>query len=121
MRGPPVEVSGVEVRSEVSSSGDGMVASYECVDETSDARVSGTAVTTVVLEHAPPTKMSRTFALSNDGGSWVGEWTGEITADRNHIMEAVLVSAGGYEGLEYEVRWEGRSMLYTIAGTIRAD
>ena len=43
--------------------------------------------------------MDGTFALTNNGGSWEGDWAGEITSDSNHIMEAVLIGTGGYEGL----------------------
>ena len=72
-----------------------------------------------VLEQTPPTPMSGTLELVNDGGTWVGDWTGEITASKNHIIDAVLVGTGEYEGLEYEVHWEGVGDPWTVVGTIR--
>lgn len=110
----PVHVSGSEVSRRLSA--DGLTESYECTADASDERVSGTAIATVVLEHEPPTKMSGTYELTNEGGSWVGE----ITPDGNHIMEGVLEGTGDYEGLEYELRWEAVEEPCTIAGTIRA-
>ena len=35
-------------------------------------------------------------------------------------MEGVLEGTGGYQGLVYEVRWEGVDEPYTVTGTIRA-
>jgi hypothetical protein len=114
----PVDVTGTEVCTRMAD--DVLTASYECVDETSDERVSGAADVTVVLRQAsPPTDMFGTFELRNDGGSWFGDWNGVITADDHHIAEGVLKGTGDYEGLEYKVRWEGDSDPLTITGTIR--
>ena len=126
----PVEVTGTEVCSErVISPGeprpftpsDGSFAFYECEDKTSDPRVSGVGDLTVVMLNEPPTGMFGNFELVNDGGTWVGDWTGEITQSQNHIMDAVLVGTGEYEGLEYEEHWEGVDQPLTITGTIRAS
>jgi hypothetical protein len=115
----PVEVTGTEVCSQIASGV--LSASYECEDQTSDSRVSGTAAVTVVMEQAPPTAMSGIIELVNDGGTWVGDWTGEITPSNNHIANAVLVGTGEYEGLEYDAHWEGGDYPLTITGTIRAS
>ena len=115
----PVEVTGSEVCTQIAS--DGLTRSYECVDQTSDPRVSRTANVTGLLEHTPPTPMSGTIELVNEGGTWIGDWSGEITSARNHIFDAVLVGTGEYEGLEYEVRWEGMDYPWTITGTIRGS
>lgn len=112
----PVEVTGTEVCTEITS---GLTVSAECEDQTSDPRVSGTATVTGVLEQAPPTPMSGTYELVNEGGTWTGDWSGEITSTGNHIIDAVLVGTGEYEGLEYEVHWEGVDYPWTITGTIR--
>ena len=112
----PVAVTGSEVCTQTSALGG--VLWYECQETTSDERVSGTAVVSVQLEHEPPTPMHGTFELTNEGGTWRGDWVGEITADSNHIMDAVLVGTGDYDGLQYRVRWEGVSEPLAISGTI---
>ncbi len=112
----PVAVTGTEVCTPTGDEGD--VQWYECQDTTSDERVSGALVVSVHLEHDPPTPMDGTIALTNDGGSWEGDWVGEITSGSNHIMEAVLIGTGGYEGLQYRVRWEGVTEPLTIIGII---
>ena len=86
----PVKVTGTEVCTQLSSSSDGLTVSEVCEDQTSDPRVSGTASV-----------------------------TGEITSTGNHIIDAILVGTGEYEGLEYEVHWEGVDDPWTITGTIR--
>lgn len=101
----PLQISGSEVSRRLSK--DGLMESYECAEDASDERVSGTA-------------MSGTHELVNDGGSWVGDWAGEITPDGNHIMEGVLEGTGGHQGLVYEVRWEGVDEPYAVTGTIHA-
>ncbi len=63
--------------------------------------------------------MSGAVERFNEGGTWIGDWTGEITSTRNHIIDAVLVGTGEYEGLEYGVQWEGVEFPWTITGTIR--
>ena len=115
----PVEVTGSEVCRQITS--DGLSASYECEDKTSDPRVSGVATVTVVLEQPAPLAMFGTFELANDQGTWVGDWTGEVTQTSNHIMDAVLVGTGECEGLEYDARWEGVDYPLTITGTILAS
>jgi hypothetical protein len=62
--------------------------------------------------------MDGTFELTNDGGTWHGDWAGEITSDSNHVMDAVLVGTDDYEGLQYRVHWEGVTEPLTITGTI---
>ncbi len=115
----PVEVTGTEVCRQIAS--DGLSASYECEDTTSDFRVSGVATVTVVMEQEPPTPMSGSFELVNDQGTWVGDWTGEITQSQNHIFDGVLVGTGEYDGLEYDAHWEGVDYPFTITGTILAS
>ena len=115
----PVEITGTEMCRQTAA--DGLSASYDCDERTSDPRVSGVATATLVMEQEPPTAMSGTFELANDGGTWVGDWTGEITQSHNHIIDAVLVGTGEYEGLEYDVHWEGMDQPFSITGTIRAS
>lgn len=112
----PVAVTGTEVCTQTADEGD--VLWYECHDSTSDERVSGTLVVSVRQEQEPPTPMDGTVALTNDGGSWQGDWAGEITSGSNHIMEGVLIGSGDYEGLQYRVRWEGVTEPLAITGTI---
>ena len=112
----PVTVTGTEEC--VPTSEEDGVEWYECQETTSDERTSGTAMVSVRMEQAPPTPMEGTFALTNDNGAWDGDWIGEITPEGNHIMEAVLIGSGDYEGLQYRVRWEGVSEPLTITGTI---
>ena len=117
----PVEVTGTEVCRQINVFGFTGIG-YMCEDETSDPRVSGVAIATVVvMENEPPTAMSGIFELENDGGTWIGDWTGEITQSQVHILDAVLVGTGEYEGLEYEVHWEGVDYPLTITGTILAS
>jgi hypothetical protein len=111
-----VAVTGTEVCTQTADEGD--VLWYDCQDTTSDERVSGDGVMSVRLEREPPTPMAGTFALTNDGGTWKGDWAGEITSDSNHIAEAVLIGSGDYLGLQYRVRWEGVTEPLTITGTI---
>ena len=113
----PVEVTGTTVCTQIAS--DGLKFTYNCEDQTSDPRVSGAWFATVIYKHLPPTPMSGTLELVNEGGTWIGDWTGEITSTGNHIVDAVLVGTGEYEGLEYEMHWEGVEYPWTITGTIR--
>ena len=112
----PVTVTVTEVCTQTSEE-DGVLW-YECQETTSDERTSGTAVVSVRLDQEPPTPMDGTLALTNDNGAWEGDWVGEITPDSNHIMEAVLIGRGDYEGLQFRVRWEGVTEPLTITGTI---
>lgn len=112
----PVAVTGSEVCTQTTNEGD--VEWYECQDTTSDERVSGVGVMSVRLEHEPPTPMAGTFVLTNDGGTWEGDWAGEIASDSNHIAEAVLIGTEDYAGLQYRVRWEGVTEPLTITGAI---
>lgn len=114
----PVAVTGTETCEKIDANGS-LEVWYTCVDSTSDARVSGTADVYVLLEEPTlPTAMSGTFKLANDNGSWEGNWSGDLTAESNHVMSAVLVGSGDYEGLQYRVRWEGAEEPLTITGTI---
>lgn len=91
---------------------------YECEDETSDPRVSGSAEVEIFLEHEAPSPMWGTMVLTNTGGTWRGDWTGEVTADGNHVVEGVLIGEGDYDGLRYIARWEGYSYPWDVTGTI---
>ena len=90
-----------------------------CEGETSDPRVSGTVEVEAFLEQRPPgTEMSGSFVLTNDGGTWRGDWTGEIDSDSFHIVDGVLLGEGDYDGLQYDTHWEGTIYPWDVTGTI---
>lgn len=102
----------VEFRSELD-------VSYRCEGETSDPRVSGTAEVAVIFEQRPPgTEMWGSFVLTNDGGTWRGDWTGEIDSESFHVVDGVLLGEGDYDGLQYDTRWEGVIYPWDVTGTI---
>ncbi len=115
----PVTVEGTSTCTETSDSA--LRSSGVCTDTMSDPRVSGTAIATARIDTAPPTAMDGTYELTNDNGTWVGDWSGEITADGNHIIDGLYIGSGDYEGLQYRQHVEGVNFPWTITGTIEAS
>jgi hypothetical protein len=93
---------------------------YECQESFDDERVSGTSRVTVTMfdPSATPTAMAGGISLENEGGIWVGEWTGVIEVDRLHVIRGVMQGFGGYEGLVFRATWEYYDWPAIATGTI---
>ncbi len=80
---------------------------YECVETLDDERVSGTSTVIVaeVDDSVSPVAMEGSATVSNDGGSWSGDWSGVIEDDDTHVAEGIMIGSGDYDGLRYRVRW----------------
>ena len=114
-----VEVTGSETCTTLDTGDDDLHEVYDCVHESSDPRVSGAVTAEVFLEQQPPgTAMWGTIVLTNDGGTWQGDWSGEITPDGNHVIDGVLAGADDYDGLQYVLHVEGVSFPWDVTGTI---
>ena len=74
---------------------------YETV--MSDERVSGTSTVTFNYDMYPAglADMWGTTVLTNDGGTWEGEWVGSIHSDGTHTTYETLTGTGDYTGLRY--------------------
>lgn len=108
----PVEVTGTEVCS-----------NFQCTDTMSDPRVSGESV--INLENWDQTtgELVGTHELVNDGGSWKGSFAGIDDGADEAWAEAVLIGAGGYEGLQYRYRIEfgaSETSDHQVTGTIES-
>ncbi len=42
-----------------------------------------------------------TTVLTNDRGTWEGEWVGSIRGDGTHVTFETLTGTGDYDGLRY--------------------
>ena len=69
----------------------------------SDERVSGTSTVTWNYDMYPTgiADMWGTMVLTNDGGTWEGEWVGSIHSDGTHTTYGPLTGTGDYAGLSY--------------------
>ncbi len=69
----------------------------------SDERVSGISTVTINYDYYPTgtADMWGTTVLTNDGGSWEGEWIGSIHSDGTHTTYETLRGTGDYAGLRY--------------------
>jgi hypothetical protein len=72
-------------------------------EEMSDERVSGTSTVTINYDMYPTgiADMWGTTVLTNDDGTWEGEWVGSIHSDGTHTTYQTLTGTGDYEGLRY--------------------
>ena len=104
--GESVAVSGSASCIEIASEGEERNR-YECVETIDDQRVSGTStvIVTEVDSSVSPAAMEGSATVTNDGGSWSGDWSGVIEDDGTHVAEGVLAGSGDYDGLQYRVRW----------------
>jgi hypothetical protein len=102
----PVSVSGTAPCTEIAPEGEELNR-YECMEALDDDRVSGQSTVTVTSldQAASPIGMEGTYTLTNDGGTWTGDWSGVIEDDGTHIVEGVMAGSGGYDGLQYVARW----------------
>lgn len=82
---------------------------HECVHETSDDRVSGAVMS--VYEYLGDVAWTGTTTITNDAGSWTGQFFGTTPNGSDFSVETELVGEGGYEGLTY---------TYTVTGTFGA-
>ncbi len=74
---------------------------YELV--MSDERVSGTSTVTINYDMYPNgiADMWGATVLTNDGGTWEGEWVGSIHSDGTHTVYGTLTGTGDYSGLRH--------------------
>ena len=76
-------------------------------DVNSDPRVTGEETTTYNFNFRPAPsspiglagRIQGTTHIVNDGGSWDGTWTAEVTENGEYFARGVAHGAGGYEGL----------------------
>lgn len=103
--------------------------SYDCDYILSDERVSGTgpAVTSVDVSVNGDTtvgQISGTVVISNEGGTWEGTMSGTTTwtppnPAHMHVMDAVYLGTGDYEGLRFVMTNEGTDTShFTTTGRI---
>jgi hypothetical protein len=103
--------------------------SYDCDYILSDERVSGTgpAVATVDVSVDGDTtvgQISGTVVISNEGGTWEGTMSGTTTWTTTnpvhmHVMSAVYLGTGGYQGLRFVMTNEGTDTShFTTTGRI---
>jgi hypothetical protein len=69
----------------------------------SDERVSGTSSVTINYDYYSTgiADMWGTTVITNDGGTWEGEWIGSIRSDGAHLTFETLTGTGDYAGLRY--------------------
>ena len=79
----------------------GLVWIYE--SEMSDERVSGTSTVSINFDVYPTgiADMWGTTVITNDGGTWEGEWVGSIHSDGTHTTYETLTGTGNYAGLRF--------------------
>lgn len=89
---------------------------YHVFDDTDDPRTTGAGEAVVHCDFTESATADGgwsvvgtcwgTRTIANDGGSWAGTFTGTTTWSSDapahvHNLDAVLLGAGGYEGLQY--------------------
>ena len=97
-------------------------------DVNTDARVTGeeTIVSHGNFRPAPSSELGLagnlwgTFQIVNEGGTWDGTFTSEITADGEYFYRGVAHGTGGYEGLigHWEAYRNGHSGPFELSGWI---
>jgi hypothetical protein len=108
----PVEVTGISVCS-----------NFRCTDTMSDPRVSGDGIIDLEKWDRTTGELVGMHELANDGGSWVGPFTGVDDDATEAWAEAVLIGSGGYDGLQYRYRIEfgpSETSEHLMTGTIEA-
>jgi hypothetical protein len=104
----------------------GIVETYQ--DVNTDPRVTGeeTIVSNANFRPAPSSELGLagylwgTFHIVNEGGTWDGTFTSEITADGEYFYRGVAHGSGGYEGLigHWEAYRSGHSGPFALSGWI---
>ena len=104
----------------------GIVEVYQ--DVNTDPRVTGeeTIVSHANFKPAPSSELGLaghlwgTFHIENEGGTWDGTFTSEITEDGQYFYRGVAHGSGGYEGLKghWEAYRNGHSGPFTLSGWI---
>lgn len=104
MSGPPID-PGIETFPDGNYHMRGFTVVYD--DVTDDPRVAGkdTVVANWNFKPAPPPvfwigPMWGTFHIENDGGEWVGSWTGKRDENGYSIITGVAHGSGDYAGLK---------------------
>jgi hypothetical protein len=104
----------------------GIVERYH--DVATDPRAAGeeTIVSNGNFRPAPSSELGLaghlwgTFHIVNEGGTWDGTFTSEITAGGEYFYRGVAHGSGGYEGLtgHWEAYRNGHSGPFTLSGWI---
>jgi hypothetical protein len=104
----------------------GIVERYD--DAGTDPRITGeeTIVSNGNFRPAPSSPLGLagqlwgTFHIENEGGSWDGTFTSEITEGGEYFYRGVAQGSGGYEGLtgSWEAYRNGHSGPFTLYGWI---
>jgi hypothetical protein len=97
-------------------------------DVNSDPRLSGeeTIVSNANFKPAPASEIGLaghlwgTFHIENEGGTWNGTFTSEITEAGEYFYRGIAQGSGGYEGLQgsWEAYRNGHSGPFTLNGWI---
>ncbi len=97
-------------------------------DVNTDSRVTGeeTIISNGNFRPAPSSELGLagylwgTFQIVNEGGTWDGTFTSEITADGEYFYRGVAHGSGGYEGLvgHWEAYRNGHSGPFALSGWI---
>ena len=84
--------------------------SVECIEETNDARVSGTHTATWNMDawKGAAGVQWGTARLENAGGVWEGPLSGVYSAERGDTIMIWYTGTGGYHGLAYFELWTGQ-------------
>jgi hypothetical protein len=73
------------------------------IETSSDPRLAGTEQVVINVDQRQSDMSARlwgTSVLSNQGGTWVGDWTGDIASGGNvHHVHQAAKGTGGYAGL----------------------
>jgi hypothetical protein len=104
----------------------GIVETYH--DVNSDPRLTGleTITSNANFKPAPSSELGLagnlwgTFHIENEGGTWDGTFTSEITEGGEYFYRGVAHGSGGYEGLSahFEAYRNGHSGPFTLSGWI---
>jgi hypothetical protein len=97
-------------------------------DVNTDPRVSGEETTSYNFNFRPAPsspiglagRIWGTFHIVNDGGSWDGSWTADVTENGEYFARGVAYGIGGYEGLigHWNVYSSTPSGPFTLSGWI---
>ncbi|WP_296667819.1 hypothetical protein [Demequina sp.] len=114
----PVAVTGQEISCDLEVEG----LTARCVDEMSDARVSGTMDVLLDCEPAAGFYMcTGDLLLTNDNGTWKGVTVGVIENDADggrNVYSSILEGTADYDGLRYTLHSDGADWPWDVTGVI---
>ena len=94
---------------------------YEDGFVASDPRLTGTLLVGLwngdAAESPKPNVVRGLHTLTNEGGTWYGTFTGRMTG-YGYTLDALLLGAGDYDGLQFRMHEEGDGLEFEFSGTI---